>query len=49
MKRQIEAYLRARDVQYFRGHHDDDDAPAVWSGTVDLVHANRSIAPAKRR
>ena len=30
------------------GHH-DDDARAVWSGTVDLVHANRSIAAAKRR
>ena len=24
MKRQIEDYLRARGVQYFRGHHDDE-------------------------
>ena len=32
MKRQIEAYLRARDVQYFRGHHDDE-----YFFLVDLV------------
>ena len=31
------------------GHHDYDDARAVWNGTVDVFHANQNIAPAKRR
>jgi hypothetical protein len=30
-------------------HDGYDDARAVWNGTVDLVHANQNIAPAKRR
>jgi hypothetical protein len=31
------------------GHHDYDDARAVWNGTVDVFHANQNIGPAKRR
>ena len=49
MSRQIEDYLRARGVQYFRGHHDDEyfffvDFPAGAYGGRLSVHIEVSDA-----